>query len=158
MWTPIHPRITETCLFWLKKIFCRKSKSKTPIFYCRNRKNQPSYKSLKNFKCGKNLVPVFSKPGVPPIDAIFAFFEWFIDFLRNLAMKTVLFIIENESSKCCLTCCENRKSKPCFVLEISPGVYRVLFSTSVEHRDKVLGFLSGAVPSKIFDTSTLTIS
>ena len=53
-------------------------------------------------------------------------------------MKTVLFIIENESSKCCLTCCENRKSKPCFVLEISPGVYRVLFSTSVEHRVKML--------------------
>ena len=44
MWTPIHSIITETCLFWHKKIFCWKSKSKTPTFFCRNRKNQLSYK------------------------------------------------------------------------------------------------------------------
>ena len=42
--------------------------------------------------------------------------------MRNLAMKTELFVIENESLKCCLTYRENRESKACFVLEISRGV------------------------------------
>ena len=51
-------------------------------------------------------------------------------------MKPVFFIIDNESSKCCLTYRANRMLKPCFVLEISRGVYRVLFSTSVEHITK----------------------
>ena len=45
-------------------------------------------------------------------------------------MKTVLFIVKNESSKCCLTYCENRMSKSFLVLEILPGIYSILlFST-----------------------------
>ena len=45
-------------------------------------------------------------------------------------MKPVLFSIENESSKCCLTYCENRMSKYFLVLEILPGIYSILlFST-----------------------------
>ena len=59
---------------------------------------------------------------VTPIDAFLAFFEWFIILMKNLAMKLVLFILENKSLKVHLIYRENRRSKSCFVLDLSSGV------------------------------------
>ena len=60
-----------------------------------------------------------NEPRVTAIDAFLAVFEIFMNLIRNLAIKPVLFIIENESPKLCRTYRENRMSKSCFVLKIS---------------------------------------
>ena len=70
------------------------------------------------------------------IDAFLAVFELFMSLIRNLAIKPVPFIIENASPKLYRTYRENRMSKSSLVLDLWPGVYRVLFSTSVEHIPK----------------------
>ena len=71
---------------------------------------QETFGSLKN------------EPRVTAIDAFLAVFELFMSLMRNLAIKPVLFIIENESPKLYRTYRENRRSKSGCVLDLWPGI------------------------------------
>ena len=78
---PDHSIITKTCQFRHIFEFWRKSRSETPIFYCRNGKNHPSSESLRKPHVRENSGSGNNEPRVTPIDAIFAFFghiEWSI--------------------------------------------------------------------------------
>ena len=63
-----------------------------------------------------------NEPRVTAIDAFLAVFELFMNLIRNLAIKPVLFIIENDSPKLYRTYRENRRSKSGCVLDLWPGV------------------------------------
>ena len=71
------------------------------------------------------------------IDAFLAVFELFVSLIRNLAIKHMLFITENESPKLYWTYRENRRSKASFVLEISPGVYSTVLHFSGAQNPKL---------------------